>query len=367
MTLAIKELLRARLRFGLLAAAIALLVFLLLFLNTLSQTLLGSFTAAVENNSADVLVYADDARRNLQASRLDPAVVGEVAGVEGVEAAAGLAEVTLTADVGEGLTDLSLWGFSPGEPGEPGEVVEGRLPGGGEALVDIADAAAGFTIGSTIILEPSGRTLEIVGHTRDSRFNVSATAYTTLEEWQAVAGAANPQAPVVPVNLVAVRGGGDDPAALAAAIAEQVDGVEALDRAAAVAALPGVEQISQSFTLLVGITFAIVVLVVGFFFLILTVQKLRTFVALRALGARTRDLAGAVILQIAVLVLLGVALATGLLAVAALTSSEAFPLRVDPLLVAAVLAAVLVCSIAAGLFSVRRIARLDPSTAAQIR
>ena len=367
MTLALKELLRARLRFGLLAAAISLLVFLLLFLNTLSQTLLGSFTAAVENNSADVLVYAGDARRNLQASRLDPTVVDEVAGVEGVEAAAGLAEVTLTADVGEGLTDLSLWGFTPGQPGEPGEVVEGRMPGDGEALVDIADAAAGFTIGRTITLEPSGRTLEIVGHSRDSRFNVSATAYTTLEEWQAVAGAANPQAPVVPVNLVAVRGGGADAAGLAATITGEVAGVEALDRAAAAAALPGVEQISQSFTLLVGITFAIVVLVVGFFFLILTVQKLRTFVALRALGARTSYLAGAVILQIAVLVLVGVALATALLAVAAVTSSEAFPLRVDPLLVAAVLGAVLVCSVAAGLVSVRRIAGLDPSSVAQIR
>ena len=52
-----------------------MLIFLLLFLNTLSSTLLGFFIGAIENNSADVLVYEDTARRNLQASRIDPSAV----------------------------------------------------------------------------------------------------------------------------------------------------------------------------------------------------------------------------------------------------------------------------------------------------
>lgn len=366
MALAIKELLRSPLRFGLLTAAITLLVFLLLFLNTLSGTLIGAITGAVENNSSDVLVYAEEARQNLQASRLDPAVVDEVAAVEGVEDAAGIGQAFLTADVGNGATDLSLWGFEPGEPGEPAELVEGRMPGPGEAVVDRADVETGFEIGRTITLEPTGRTLEIVGYSQNSRFSVVATAYTPLQEWQEVVAASNPQAPAVPINLIGVRGGGD-PAALAATITEAVDGVEALDRAAAAAALPGIEQVSQSFTLLVGITFTIVVLVVGFFFLILTVQKLRTFVALRAVGARTSYLARAVIVQITVLVLLGVAFAAALLGVAIANSSAAFPLSIDPALLAAILGAVLVCAVLAGLLSVRRIARLDPASVAQIR
>jgi putative ABC transport system permease protein len=362
MTLALKELLRARLRYGLLAGAIALLVFLLLFLNTLSGTLLRSLTAAIENTSADVLVYADSAQRNLLASRLDPAVVDEVAAVDGVADAGGLAQVTLTADVGEGPADLSLWGFEPGRPGQPAQLVEGRLPGPGEAVVDAVDAGTGFQIGRTITLEPSGRTLEIVGHTRDSRFLASATAYTTLEEWEAVVAAANPRAPLVPINAVAVRTDADP-----GAITEAVDGVEALTLADAVASIPGVEQISSSFNLLVAITFVIVVLVVGFFFLILTVQKLPVFTALRALGAGTGSLARTVVLQIVLLVLAGVGLAALLLAVAVATADQSFPLRFDVPLAAAITGAVLACSILAGLASVRRIARLDPASAAQIR
>ena len=82
---------------------------------------------------------------------------------------------------------------------------------------------------------------------------------------------------------------------------------------AAAAGTPGVESISQSFALIVGITFGIVVLVVGFFFLILTVQKLRSFVALRAIGAGVRIPGRSLIVQIALLVLLGSLLATAAL------------------------------------------------------
>ena len=88
MFIALRDLWRSKLRFGLLAGAVGLLILLLLFLNTLSSTLLGFFIGAIENNSAAVLVYEDTSRRNLQASRLAPAVVGEVETVPGVAAAA---------------------------------------------------------------------------------------------------------------------------------------------------------------------------------------------------------------------------------------------------------------------------------------
>ena len=53
MRLGLRDLQRAKLKFGLLGGALALLVFLLLFLTTLAATLLGFFTGAVKHNSAD--------------------------------------------------------------------------------------------------------------------------------------------------------------------------------------------------------------------------------------------------------------------------------------------------------------------------
>lgn len=366
MFIALRDIWRSKLRFGLLGGAVGLLIFLLLFLNTLSATLLGFFIGAIENNSADVLVYEDTSRRNLQASRLDFSVLDEVAEVPGVAAVAPIGELTLTAETNGELTDLSLWGVDLAGPGGPQPLVEGRLPGPGEVVVDESGVAEGFEIGATIVLVESGTELEVVGYVRDRRYAVVATGYLDFDQWVEVFEAEFPGTPVVPLSLIAVETAPDeDPSQVADRITATVDGVEGLDRQTAATGTPGVDSISQSFALIVGITFGIVVLVVGFFFLILTVQKLRTFVTLRAIGADTRYLAQALILQVMLVVLVGSLLATGVLWLATLGSNPAFPLSVDGGLVVTVTGAVLVSSVLAGVVSIRRIVRADPADAAQ--
>lgn len=366
MFVALRDLWRSKLRFGLLAGAIALLVFLLLFLNTLSATLLGFFVGAIENNSAEVLVYEDTARRNLQASRLDQSIVDQVAAVPGVSEAAPIGELTLTVEVGGSLTDLSLWGVDLEGPGGPEPIVDGISPSRGEVVVDESGVSEGFEIGEIITLIPSGTELEIVGYVSDVRYAVIATAYLSFEEWAAIYEAEFPGTPYVPLSLVAAdTDPGEDAAAVGNRITTSVAGVEGLDREAAAAGTPGVESISQSFALIVGITFGIVVLVVGFFFLILTVQKMRSFATLRAIGAGIGYLAWSLIVQIVILVLLGSLLATAALWIATLGSNPAFPLSVDTRLVIVVTLAVLVFSVLAGLLSIRRIARIEPAAAAQ--
>lgn len=368
MSLGLHDLARAKGKFGLLAGALAVLVFLLLFLNTLSMTLLGFFTGAVEHNSAQILVYNVSARRNLQASRLHPSAVDRVRSVPGVAAAGPIGETTVTAGVGRGLVGLSLFGYKPGRPGGPARIVSGHAPGPGEALVDRSDEPRGFEVGATIVVEPTGQRLRIVGYTEGSRFNVAPTAYTSIATYRAILRAANPNAPFVPDNLV---GADIAPGATIRSVSAAIDAsdpsLEALSRASAVASMPGVSSITTSFDLIIGITFVIVVVVTGFFFLILTVQKLRIFAGLRAIGATSRYLGASVITQVVILVLVGVAAATAMLGVAAAVSSPAFPIAVDARLVAMATVAVLVASVLASMLAIRRITRVDPLVATGAR
>ena len=368
MELGLRDLWRGRLRFGLLGGALALLVFLVLFLSTLSSTLVGFLIGAVANNSAQVLVYDAGARRNLQASRLPPGTVERVRSLPGVRAAGPVGNSSLTVDVGKGLTELSLFGWQPGLPGGPSKVVGGVVPGPGEVLVDQADEASGFRIGATISINSTGRRLRVVGYTTDSRFNVGPTAYTPIATYREIVRAANPKAPYVPDNLVAVDADpGRSPEQVAGTIDASEPGLEALPRSVADSSVPGAGAVSQSFDLIIGITFAIVVVVIGFFFLILTVQKMRVFTALRALGATTGYLARSLFAQVVVVVLLGAAVGVGLLGLAVATSSAAFPLRLDVRLAGVTTLAVLGCSVLASLASLRRIARIDPVDAAGVR
>jgi putative ABC transport system permease protein len=365
MFIALRELWRAKLRFGLLAAAVGLLVFLLLFLGTLSGTLLSSYIGAIHNAEVDALVFSADSRRNVQASRFDAAVIGSIEQVQGVKAAAAMSEATLTASVDGETSDLSLWAIDPGGPGDV-PIVEGRSAAVGELVVDVSAKATGFVIGSTITLVETGRELVVVGYTDGRQYAVLPTGYTPSDEWNQIFLDTYPGASGVPVNLIAVNTEqGIDVDAVIAAINGSVASADAATPGDAAAATPGVSSIATSFNLIVGITFGIVVVVIGFFFTILAVQKQKSFVLLRAVGAGRRYLGASIIVQIAVTITLGIFIGILFLWGASFASSESFPLTIEAPQVALTSLIVLISSIAAGGFSVRRALKVDPTRAAR--
>lgn len=357
---------RAKLRFGLLTAAVALLVFLIVFLSSLSSALLRTITGALESLSAAGLVYSQSANGNLQASRLEPGTVAKVAAVPGVSAAAPVSAFSTSATLDGTPIELQLFAAAPTGPSAPTGLASGTFPtAANQVAVDISDADV--ELGQSIAIAGTDITLQVVGKYRGTQFG-SGVGWVTQDGFAQVLKARNPQIPFVPVNTVAFDvAPGQTAESVAPAIQEAVAGTAAYTRAQAVAAIPGKASVSQTFGLLVGITFVIGVVVVGFFFLILTVQKLKAFTLLRATGATTARLARSVTAQIAAVVLLASALAT-LLAYGALRGlSSGLPVRIEPGLTLGVVAAVLVASLAAGLLSVRRISAIDPATAAGAR
>ncbi len=367
MNLALTEMRRAKLRFGLLTAAVALLVFLIVFLSSLSGALLRAFTGAIESLPTDGLVYSDTARANVQASRLDPEIVEQVAAVNGVTAAGSMAVLSANATVAGEPDELQLIGVTPGSPSQPVDGLrEGRFPTApNEVALDASEAPAG--LGEVVRVNGSQTDLVVTGRFVGTQLGTD-TAWLTAQGYADLLTELNPGLPVVPINAVAFTvDAGADPVAVAAQVQQAVAGTEVLDRDAAIAAIPGVESVSQTFGLLVGITFVIGVVVVGFFFLILTVQKLRTFTLLRATGASIRSLALTVTGQIAAVVLLASAVAVALAWGALQGLATGLPVSIEPLTIGSVVAAVLVASLAAGLLSVRRIAGIDPATAAGAR
>jgi putative ABC transport system permease protein len=362
---ALREVWRSKLKFGLLAAAVGLLFFLLLFLSTLSGSLVASFVGGIENANADVLVFSSEARRNVQASRFGPDTVSNVAGVNGVAASAGMSEATLTVEIDGSREDLSLWGTEPGGPGDV-PVSEGRAAGPGEVVMDRSGKSLGFDIGSEIVLVDTGLVLEIVGFTDDRQYSVLPTAYTPTEVWNDVFFATFPGVPEAPVSIIAVDvEEGQEPTSVAGSISTTVADTDAVTPDEAASSTPGVSSISTSFNLILGITFSIVVIVIGFFFTILAVQKQRTFALLRAVGTSRSTVAFGIVAQIVITTCLGIAGAVALLQVAVSMSGDGLPLSINPALVVFASLAVLLGSILSGAFAARRALEVDPMSAAQ--
>ena len=139
--------------------------------------------------------------------------------------------------------------------------------------------------------------------------------------------------------------------------------LEALTRADAATKAPGVAQVSRSFLVIFLLYGLVVPLVIGLFFLIVTLQKARTLTLLRAVGARSSTLVRALLTQVLVVVGLGVAIGTLLFLPLSFQRVGSIPLRFDAPTVIAWAIGILLLGVASSWFSARRVLRIEPAEA----
>ncbi|MFZ4719077.1 MAG: ABC transporter permease [Ilumatobacteraceae bacterium] len=364
MFLALKEMRRAKLRFGLLSGAVGLLVFLILFQQALLGGLINQFVGALKNQSADVLVYSDRARQTIEASFIFPDQLAQVQQLPGVEQASPLGQGTFTVDAGGRQQSAVLFGFELGAPGGPTTVVEGELPDrDDEAVASEKDRADGYDIGDVVQVLPDGVKLTIVGLARDANFSVSPTLFVHYPAFESAQKTKNPDAPFVVPSAIAVRvAPGYSPQQVVDTINEKVADVEALTRQQAVDQAPGVSGVRSSFAIILLLFYLIVPLVTGLFFLIVTFQKAAALTLLRAIGASARTLVVSLLVQVLLVVSLGSLIAFGLYALS-LQGVKNLGIHVEVMPAVVTCLVVLALALVTSLAAVRRVLRIDPLSA----
>jgi len=365
MFLALTEMRRAKVRFGLLAGAVGLLVFLILFQQALLSGLVNQFIGAIKNQSGQVLVFNEQARRNLDGSIILAPQQAAIAEVEGVEASAplGQATFTVTAVVNDNDKEIDavLFGYVIGQPGAPTSLIEGRLvEAADEAVASEKDRDAGFDIGDVVTVEPDGARITIVGVARDINYSVQPVLFVDFDTFEAAKRTRNPDAEAILPSVIAIKvATGSSAAEVAQRINEQVDGVEALTRQEAVDGSPGVSSVRTSFTVILGLFYLVVPLVTGLFFLIVTFQKASALTLLRAIGAPARSLVWSLLVQVVIVMTVGSLIAFGLYSVAIQGVSN-LGVRVEVMPAVVTSLVVLALALLTSMVAVRRVLRLDP-------
>ncbi|MFN8021383.1 MAG: ABC transporter permease [Acidimicrobiales bacterium] len=372
MFLALTEMRRAKVRFGLLSGAVALLVFLILFQQAISTGLIDQFIGALKHQSADVLVYNSQARKNLEGSIVLPDQAAAIAAVEGVAEAAPLGEGTFTVQAGEPGTeeqDAVIFGYQLGGPGAPTTLVEGRLPeADGEAVASSRNAPDGFDIGDTVTVVPNAGGTEVsftvVGLADEINYSVAPTLFVDFAGYESARRAVNPDATTILPTVIAIQvADGADPATVADAVNGAVDGVEALTRQEAVDGSPGVASVRQSFSVILLLFYLVVPLVTGLFFLIVTFQKAGALTLLRAIGSPAGVLVRSLLLQVVIVVVSGAAIAIGLFFLLSRGEVGSLSVPFDVGVITFTFVVVLVLALLTSLAAVRRVLRIDPISA----
>jgi putative ABC transport system permease protein len=364
MFLALREMHRAKVRFGLLIAAIGMLVFLILFQQSLQNGLLTSFVGAIRSQSAPVLVYTVDGQRTIQGSVVTPDLEAMVRDLPEAGAVGRLTQGTFTVDTtaGDGRYDTSIIGYDSPDLGAPSELAGGRLPeSAGEAVASSADAVNGYDIGDVVTVQPGGLELTVVGLADEAQLNAGPTVFVPFDTYVEAVRAANPDAGDLLPNVLALSpADGVTDAELVSAVNALSDDLDALTKDDAADNTPGVSQVRQSFQVIFLLYGLVIPCVTGLFFLIVTFQKAGALTLLRAIGAPAKRLVSALLVQAGIVLGVGFLIGVGLYFPVSQQRLGGIPLRFETGAVVfwAVLLAVL--GVGSSLISARRVLAIDP-------
>ena len=364
MFLALKEMKRAKVRFGLLMSAIGLLVFLILTQQALQDGLLTGFVGAIERQSAPVIVYSVDGQRTLQGSTITPPLQKKIEAVDGVAASGRIGQGTFTATIDGGdQTDVAIIGYDDPDLGAPDKLSAGRLPRTDREAVG---SSTDFSVGSKVTVVPPDPgakpvVFTVVGLADDVQIQVTPTLFTRWAGYEAAVLASNPDATAVLPNAIGTRpAAGVTDQELVTRINDASLEADALTRQQAADEAPGVVQVRQSFQVIFLLYGLVVPLVTGLFFLIITFQKSASLTLLRAIGARSSTLVRSLLFQVVLVMGGGIAIGVALYAPLSQLQVGSIALRFNLGAVLFWSALLLVLGLLSALASARRVLAIDP-------
>lgn len=322
--LAVKEVVRNRGRFLMVALVIALITLLVLFIAALGEGLGNGNRQYVSNLDAQLIVFLEKSDYIITASRLDSKIVRTIQRVDGVADAGPIyTSNTEIVSLAEPLK-VSMLGVEPGKPGMP-PILEGREFRTGEAREVVIDRnvalRSGIQVGDVIEIRSTQGvddkffTLEVVGLVDGQSYFFQPTIFVPPAAWEKMRPQSEsellsntPFPNIIAVKLI-------DPAqaeAMSARLVESVSRIEVADIPTTINNIPGYSaqqgtvQTQGVFTLLIGI------LVIGGFFQIQILQKVPQIGVLKAIGSSNAVVGLAAVIQIIVVTALGVGIGGGL-------------------------------------------------------
>lgn len=376
--LALKEVIRNRGRFLLVALVIALITLLVLFIAALGEGLANANRQYVGNLDAQLIVFLEKSDFSITASRLDTNTVRSVRRVEGVaEAGPIFTSNTEIVSLPQRLK-VSFLGGEAGRPGMPPLLAGRYFRSGGarEAVMDKSIAAStGLQIGDEIEVRSTQGTkdqffeLKIVGLVDKQAYFFQPTLFVPAATWELVRpqSESDLKSDTPFPNILAVKL--QDPTqidVMKQRLQENVANIEVADIETTINNIPGYTaqqgtvQTQGIFTLLIG------VLVIGGFFQIQILQKVPQIGVLKAIGSSNFVVGFSAVIQIMVVTAIGVGMGAALTFLLSLGLPAAIPLEFNGIRSLIAIVLLLVIGPLGGMVSIVYAVRIEPLKALRL-
>lgn len=360
--LAFRNLFQQKFRLALSTGGVALAMMLVVLLNGFQAGIYRQVTAYLDHTPADLMVAQEGVTSMLGPTSRLPANAADLArGVPGLVRVIPIVSQSVILDIHDKKVVAYMIGYEPDLGGGPWALAAGRAPADDDEVVldGVMAETHHFGLGDTI--EILDEEFTIVGLSEGT--NSWMASFLFIEKRAAERLLLTPQ---VTSFLLLTLAPGADPAAVEARLRRRLRQVEILpvvmvkqnnlDLLVKIFALP--------LRLMVAIAFAVGTAILGMVIYTATVERLREYGVLKAVGAKNRDLYWLVTQQGLVTALLGVTLGIGLAWLAAqwiMTVSPKFLVLFQPGSTLTAAATGLLMGLLAALLPARYVSGLDPA------
>jgi putative ABC transport system permease protein len=360
--LAFRNLFQQKFRLALSIGGVALAMMLIVFLNGFQSGVFRQVTAYLDHTPADLVVAQEDVTKMLGATSLLPAGAQDLArGVPGIARIIPIVSQFVTLDIHDKKVVTYLIGYEPQAGGGPWALKAGRLPSDDDEVVldGVMAETHGLRLGDT--LEILDEEFRVVGLSDGTTSWMASFIFTEKRGAERVF-----LTPDMTSFLLLSLEPGADPVAVETRLRRRLREVEILP--AAVIQQNDINLMVKVFAIplqvMTTIAFAVGTAILGMIIYTATVERMREYGVLKAVGAKNRQLYGLVIQQGLVTALFGIILGIGLAWAVAQGVMNAFPkflvvLQPGSILLTAIVG--LLMGLLAALLPARYVGGLDPA------
>lgn len=351
MKLAWKEIKFNLKKYLLIEILIVFMIFMVMFLSGLANGLGRAVSSGIENMEATQFVISTDAEKLITVSRLDKEIVDQIK--ESTNSNAAVLDIQRMNINKKGQTeklDVSYFAINPEEFLNP-TVIDGsklsKEPYG--IVLDDAFMEDGIEVGDTLVDSTSGIELTVTGFTKDAMYGHIPVGFISMETYTDIQKVINPNFDLK-YHVIALQGKNH----------VSIDGVEQVDKTTIIKNIPSYQAEQLTINMILWVLVFVSAAILGVFFYIITLQKLKQFGVLKAIGMRMGEILGIQFSQIVILAGFGVVCGNVLTYLMALMLPKSMPFYLNQVNAVLISIAFVIIAICSSLISAIQIAKVDP-------
>ena len=350
MFLAIKEIKREKLRYGLIILMIFLISYLIFVLSALATGLASENTQALESWDAQKVVLNKNANVSMSQSFLTKSDLKR-ASLSKDEALLGQIPVVVK-KAGRPQISAQFIGVKKKQfIYHDQELIAGRRAKKNyEVAVDQTFKTKGYKIGDKLALNGSSRKYKIVGFVKNAKINIAPIIYGTLGSWKKL----RQGMPTLEASAIISRNNH---------YKYNYKNSKTYPIDQFIKKLPGYKAQNMTFELMIGFLYIISLIIIAVFLYILTMQKMHNYAVMRAQGIPSSTLVKATVSQAIILVLTGLIIGLAAMLVTVKVLPAAVPISFTPEIILTGTIGLLLTAIIGSLIPIRSILKVDPAQA----